>query len=350
MKNFSLTSLLVLCFLVAQADVLTVDNNGNAPSGVFTTVAAAITAANSGDTILVIPSSSTYGNITISKPLVVIGVGFNPDMDIPFTSQVGIVTINTASSGTRLVGLDITNRVTLGNTTGTLSDIVIENCDLHYVLTNGINSLVNVLIRQNVITSNVNSGSSLTLNVSNQSNIRVTNNVFSFLSSSTIYWGPQSTTGGITFDHNLFLGSASQRAFRQLVNCLVTNNIFIGVPASSTVSSTNVVYRDNLANSFDFSTLTGTNITETGNTSNTAPTFTNLPLSTVTYTYDLDPSLAMGSAGELAASDGTDLGVFGGTSPFKLSGSVLPVVRQFNLPSNIVEGQNADADIEVTGN
>lgn len=350
MKCILLIVFLSLACFVSHATVLVVDNNGNAPSGVYTSIATAISNASAGDTLLITPSSSTYGNASISLPLVLIGVGFNPDMEIPFTGKLGLVTVNTPASGTRIIGLEITNRITLGNGSGTLSDIVIENCNVPYITTSGISSLVNVLIRQNVITASTNSTPALILNVANQSNIHVSNNVFSFLNTSTIYLGPQVTTGGVTFDHNLFLGSTGQRAFRQLVNCLVTNNIFVGVPPTAGISLTNVTYKNNLSNNFDFSTITGTNINESSNTSSTAPTFVNLPLSTITYDFSLNPDLAGASAGENAATDGTDLGVFGGTSAFKLSGSVLPVVRRFDLPSNIVQGQNANANIEVTGN
>ena len=105
-----------------------------------------------------------------------------------------------------------------------------------------------------------------------------------------------------------------------------------------------------MSDQYAFGSISGTNITSEGNLDNTAPTFENLPLSTINYTYDLNPDLAAASNGENAATDGTDLGVFGGTSPFKLTGSVLPVVRKFILPSNIVQGTDATADIEVSGN
>ena len=115
-------------------------------------------------------------------------------------------------------------------------------------------------------------------------------------------------------------------------------------------SSTNAFYKNNLSNGYAFGTMTGTNLSLDSNIDTTDPTFVSMPLSTITYDYTMDPNLNPGSAGESGGTDGTNLGVDGGTSPFKLSGSVLPVVRRFDLPSNIVEGNDANASLEVTGN
>ena len=335
---------------LADATVITVDNNGNAPAGVETSLTNAINNASAGDTLLIIPSSSTYGNMNVTKQLTIIGVGFNPDMEIPFTSRVNSVTIYTAASGTKIIGLEVTSTMVLGNTSGALSNVVIENNKIDNITTSGINSLTNVLIRQNVIRPSSSFVYSLLLNTANQSNIRVANNIFSNTGTTNQFRGPYITTGGVTFDHNTFLGTASQHAFYQIVNCLVTNNIFVTISPAPQIASSNILYRNNLSNGYAFGGITGTNINVEGNIDNTAPTFVNMALSTYQYDYTLEPFLDTGSAGENTGTDGTNLGLGGGTSPFKLSGSVLPVVRRFDLPANITEGSDADATIEVTGN
>lgn len=345
-----LFTVFTFAIFLAKATVITVDNNGNAPAGVETSLTNAINNASPGDTLLIIPSSSTYGNMNVTKQLTIIGVGFNPNMEIPFTSRVNSVTIYTAASGTKIIGLEVTSTLVLGNTGGTLTNVVIENNKIDNITTSGINSLTNILIRQNVICPASSFVYSLTLNTANQSNIRVANNIFSNTGTTNQFRGPYITTGGVTFDHNTFLGTASQYAFYQITNCLVTNNIFVTISPAPQVASSNILYRNNLSNGYAFGDITGTNINIEGNIDNTTPTFVNMPLSTYLYDYTLDPFLDVGSAGESAATDGTNLGLGGGTSPFKLSGSVLPVVRRFDLPANITEGSDADATIEVTGN
>lgn len=350
MKKHILTFAFAIATIVAGATVIVVDNNGNAPAGVEPNLSTAITNATSGDTILVTPSSLSYSNIIVSKPLTIIGVGFNPDMEIPFTSTVGQVTIGTAAGGTKIIGMEVTGAIVLGNGGGSLSNIVIENCRLNYVTTSGISSLTNTLIRQNVL-QNQNGIQAMILIVANQSNIIVSNNIFSSISTQATYYGPYVSTGGVTFDHNLFLGVSSQRAFYTLNNCVVKNNIFLGRnPGSTSNALTNVIYQNNISTDLAFSEIVGVNVSLDSNIDTTNPVFTNLDIGTVTYLYSMDPTMSAGSPGENAGTDGTSLGVSGGTSPFKLSGSVLPVVRRFIVPSNITQGQNADATIEVTGN
>ncbi|MEM6642512.1 MAG: hypothetical protein AAF616_06005 [Bacteroidota bacterium] len=346
------TALLAISSLLLHATVITVDNNGNAPTGVQSSITSAISAASVGDTLLIIPSTSSYGNITISKELTIIGVGFNPDMEIALTSTVGNVIIQNVAGGTKLIGMVVTGLLTFGNTTGSLSNVIVENCQLNYMSNNGsLNSLTDIIIRQNVIRSLFLNTPDITLSASNQSNIFIINNVFSRTSTSTSYRGPLVTTGGVTFDHNVFMGGASQTAFRELRDCVVSNNIFLSIdPGSALASSTDLTYRNNLSTTAgSFATMTGTNITLDSNIEDD-PTLENLPNATVTYTYDLDPGMVMGSVGENAGSDGTNIGVDGGTSPFKLTGSVLPVVRRFDLPTSIIQGSDANATIEVTGN
>lgn len=349
MKKQILTLAFAVATIVAGATVITVDNNGNAPAGVESSLATAITNATVGDTILIIPSSTSYGALTLTKQLTVIGVGFNPDMEIPFTSTVAGITIQPAASGSKIIGLYATGAISLGGASGAVSDIVIENNRLNYITTSSITSLTNILIRQNLIQNQVNV-QAMIFQVANQSNIMVTNNIFSSISTQATYYGPFVSTGGVTFDHNLFLGAAGQSAFYSLVNCVVKNNIFLGRNPGSQLASTNVLYQNNLSTDFAFSSITETNIRIEGNLDNATPVFDNLIIGTVTYDYSMDPTMTAGSPGENAGTDATNLGVSGGTSPFKLSGSVLPVVRRFILPSNITQGQNADATIEVTGN
>ena len=80
---------LVLLFAInkTQATVITVSNAPNSPAQ-YTDLQLAINAANNGDTIYVSGSLVNYGVITIDKPLVLLGAGFNPQKDLPFVSNI----------------------------------------------------------------------------------------------------------------------------------------------------------------------------------------------------------------------------------------------------------------------
>ena len=366
MKSILLSVLFVLIATTGYCTVLIVDQNGSAPTGTYSTFSTAHNAATAGDTILLIPSTADYGNITISKQLTVLGPGFNPGSSSGETAKVSSIYFQAGSDGSKIIGLEITSIVYLGYTTATsLTNVVIENCLINYITTNSTSTLANIIIRQNVFQTNGNA-SSIVLTVSNQSNIVISNNIFARPDNGT-YGGIHVTTGGALIEHNLFLGTGTtnSKAFRTLSNCEVRNNIFYGrnpvIPAVS-----NSQFYNNLSFGSSSTDLSddngsgvgnmgfGTNVTGDNNISNQNPAFVgtitiNSSLTSWDFAYDVtldDPSPASG-----AAKDGSsDLGIFGGSSPFKTSGSVVPVVQTLDLPTTIQQGTNTTADIVVTGN
>ena len=347
-KLFALAFLVFLSATTIQASILILDQSASAPAGNFSTFTAAQTAAVNGDTILVIPNSATYGSIAISKPLVLMGIGFNPDNEFGLTSTFTSIVINVGvADGTQIIGV-VSNSVTIGNTSGTVSNILIENCQIAQ-LTHSATVISNVIIRQNLFQTATNT-IPITLTAGNQSNIIVTNNLFS--STGTAVYGPYVSTGGVIFDHNIFLTS-SRGAFYQLVNSVVRNNIFYGRNITSETGFTNVLFENNLsfnATTMDLPPTSGTNVRGTNNLVNQDPQFVNLPAGTSTFNFTMDANLNTGSVALLAGADGTDLGVYGGSSPYKDSGSVLPVVKQFIMPSNVQQGTDTNADVIITGN
>lgn len=361
--KFLLTKLFfIACILSASATVRTVDNNASAPSGtlVYSTFTAAITAAANNDTLLVIPSGTSYGTVNITKPLTIIGVGFNPDSETKLTCKLGQTYIYNAAAGTKLIGLVLESYLYLGNTSGSLTNILIENCQLNYGIQNsGITQLSNVIIRQCYFQIS-NNTYSLYLTSSN-SNVFISNCVFNYQVANYRYYGISAPNGGLIIDHCLFYGVNSTgnnaAAFYNLSNSTISNCVFQGRrPISySSFPFKNVTFKNNLSKDMDIksATVTGTNLVFSGNLSQADPLFTNLPVrtsGTAVFDNSVDATLQTGSPAKNAGTDGADLGVYGGITPYKNTGSVLPVVKKFALPNSIKEGQNATADIEVTGN
>ena len=368
MKNFTLTLLLLLSIvLVSSATVLVVDQNGNAPSGVYSTFALAHGQAQAGDTILLTPSTATYGNITISKEITVLGIGFNPASSSATTSKVSQIYFQLGSNGTKIIGLEIQSIVYLGYTNATsVSDIVIENCLISsYITHNSSNTLANIMIRQNVFNDPGNA-SSISLNVANQSTIVISNNIFARTNNNT--HAPIFVAGGGLIEHNLFLGTGASNsyAFRTLSGSEVRNNIFYGRNPTASQSMSNVQFFNNLVFGATTNNLSddnasgvgnlsfGTNVTGDNNLASADPSFNGtitIGTGLTSWQFSFDATLASGSPAIGAAKDGSsDLGIFGGSSPFKTSGSVVPVVQTLDLPSSVQEGTNTQADITVTGN
>jgi len=77
MKTVFLNLFMATAFF-ASATIITVDNNVNSPAD-YADLQAAHDAVAEGDTIYVAGSQTTYGILYVTKKLVLIGNGFNPE-------------------------------------------------------------------------------------------------------------------------------------------------------------------------------------------------------------------------------------------------------------------------------
>src|SRR5690554_6559770 len=115
MNNIKTTSLLIGFLLMNTslfAGISTVNNTNPSP-GQYNDLQTAIDAAQSGDSLLIHRSRTSYGNATITKRLVLIGEGVLPNKSPQGTSSLGNITLtyNTSTlehaSTSKLIGLFI---------------------------------------------------------------------------------------------------------------------------------------------------------------------------------------------------------------------------------------------------
>ena len=130
MNKFFTTALLLIAALSASplfAAVLRVNNTPgvNAP---YATFAAAQTAAASGDVIQLEPSNTSYGILTVTKNVTIMGAGYllgtGQNTGLQYTAleaSCDAVNFNTGSAGARITGMRI-----LGNVTVSVSTITVE--------------------------------------------------------------------------------------------------------------------------------------------------------------------------------------------------------------------------------
>src|SRR5690606_13498335 len=128
-------------------NTITVDNSPGANAD-YADLQPAINFANPNDIIYVHASETSYGQVTITKPLSIIGFGHsNPDKN---TYLDGII-LNDGSDGSYISGLYIDGDIdTNTNNTTILNDLVFENNIIRNMDFNGL-GVNNVLIRGNVI-------------------------------------------------------------------------------------------------------------------------------------------------------------------------------------------------------
>ncbi|HEY1039623.1 MAG TPA: hypothetical protein VGF30_09480 [Bacteroidia bacterium] len=329
-----------------KATVYTVSNNTALPGspGQYTTVSAAMSAASSGDTILIQPSATNYGNFTLTKQLAIIGSGYNPQTTSGLKSEVGIITLGTGSSGSKIIGLSFTGYIDT-NSAFAISNYTISRCYIFGINLNnagaGGDPSGALIIENNVIVGVV------TLSSSSSNTIR--NNFFNVGSNARIDGKYSNNTDVIK--NNTFICVWSE-PLGNMKNDLVENNIFYNnFPNVSTcVTST---FNNNYV--FGSSTLPfGSNV-GSGNISNTTPVFP-VFVCGQSFTFNVDYRLAPGHVCINGGTDGTDIGMTGGAVPFyryaapyPMTGEpAIPQVREVTIPvSSVPAGGTLNINVKA---
>ena len=325
MKKY-IYSCLVMAFMFinAKAAVLTVSNSPAKPA-TFTTIAAAMTAANSGDTIFVSGTPNDYGDVKIKKPLTLIGQGHPPaNVQVPATT---IDYLDIYSDNVTVIGFNITQNINY-NSQVKCSNIDIERNYVAYTLYVR-DSSTNWIIANNFL-YRVGGPSSTAV-----SNILVLNNVF-------FHFSVAGFLGNVSIKNNLFLNTTS---FGTLSNATISNNIFYGTQAVSS-SVDNSTFKNNISlekpgsgpSSYD-SIPGGTNA-GSGNFISKDPGFTSIDGTDRYSPFNPknDYHLKSSSLGHNAGTDGTDIGIYGGSKPVKAFGGdpALPLITEFDIVNVIV--------------
>ena len=323
-----------------------VNNTPGSPGGtnVYTTVDDAITAAVDGDIIHIVPSQENYGSFTVDKQLQIFGIGINPDKQAPILSRVSDITIEESASSATIEGLWL-NRISTAQN-ASISNLTIRNNRFNNRFSQGSGSTINGLIIHNNLFEYDNLNvSDIDLNTLNgTSNVVVTNNIFTG-DSNGISGGNQ-----ILISHNLFLGnSVNRRSLGNLRNAQVFNNIFYGrSPTGFTIEYTS--FQNNLVFEGEEFPIGEDNNTGSGNLENADPQFVDLATTNSTWNFTWDPTLQPGSPAIGAGTDGSDLGIFGGSASFDLTGVPRPLIQTLNLPAMIGTDQDLDVTIRARGN
>jgi hypothetical protein len=308
----------LLCFFAASVSygaVLTVSNNIANP-GQYNRVDSAIFNAQPYDTIYIHASPTSYGSITVNKPLTLLGAGHHPQKQVPFVTIVGWVYIT--SNAVVIDGL----RMSIGGVNangGTRDSIRIRNCEMDYNIDAGFNwPLTNWIVENNIIRGG-NWPWSITLNNALLNNFVIRNNILH----NTIY---NISTQAI-IEHNFFFGTAAN-AFSNVNNSVIINNIFYLMSpggASTSVFNNNITF-NTIQDVLPYGSNSGT-----GNIADTDPQLVNYPLAGGTFQYYHDYHLLPSSPGYNAATDGTDIGIWGGVG-FTMTGEPsVPVVRLVDI-------------------
>jgi len=305
MKKLSFLSTLFMVLLFTNntyAKIWRVNNNSGVVAD-FTTVQAAHDAASAGDTLHI--EQGSYGALTMTKQLVVIGSGYflsgaNGNTGLQANSAVesslGSVTFSTGSANSVVTGC-------------TISYVYVQT-DHITLKRNYLYIYVYLYAGANNLTLN---GNYLYYGISNQTSgltgLVITNNIF--------------TNGyGITLDATstgLFENNTTYAATVSLFNFQIDNNVFYG----TTFTPNNSVYFNNISS--------GAIGTANGNIQNA--TMVNNVL-VASGTTDGQYQLKAGSPAIGSGYGGVDMGAFGNVNPYKLSGiPSVPTIYSLTVPA-----------------
>lgn len=351
MKKTFITMILMLALIKLNAAILQVNNSTNSPV-TFTNVTDAITAANNGDTIYIAGTIYPYGNFTITKEITILGTGANPQKQLPYVSSVGEIDMTSNLSHVKISGLYITGRLLLAPGTNYLS---VEYCffsAMHIQLNNNCN---NTKISGNIFYNysqtrwrNIDGFDQCGGYYGACTNLLIENNVFNGSISGL-------NIPGTVIQNNIFL--VNNPAFdginvynnggcyttSYISNATIQNNIFYRADPTQFTSgctfNNNITYHP----SNTFSALSGT-----GNLDNINPDFINFPAAGDYFGWAYNFNLQAVSPGNNAGTDGTDIGIYGGTFPVTTSGETynMPVVRQMNITNTNVP-QNGNINVKI---
>ncbi|WP_090248334.1 hypothetical protein [Lishizhenia tianjinensis] len=350
MKKLALTLLLSFIYVISTYGAqITVDNNINAPNGVFTTLVSAVNVASPGDTILIKGSPTAYADTYVYKKLHFIGDGYLPNKENPHPTTINYLYLNNTlagnASGSTVEGIKTFGAITLNNDLNTpLDSITVRRCQTNITFSGIGNAIFQNLVFYNNWELSLSGNSTYIFN-----NIILSNNLLGIIS---LVDNPLSS---FLISNNLITNTSPNN---NPDNCVYSNNIWYYTLAN--LSADYNSYYNNISISGNTGqTVFNTTGTNSGafNQENVDPLFESETNQTIELQDDLN--LSANSPGKNAGSDGTDIGIYGGAYPWPEGGASgsgymysqeadIPQVNQMQLQNAIVP-QNGTLNVNVIG-
>ncbi len=334
MKKFTFLFAFTISFVMAQSAILNVDKDPNRPSGYYGDLQLALNTAMAGDTIYLYPSNQTYGTVTVKKQVHIFGTGFDglssgSNSSISYLNLDSSTTVSGNPSGSSFQGLYISR---LNCVKANIGNIVVAGNHISRITFSGYNCS-GWLIINNYFTSYV--------SLNNNNSIIISNNIFQAATNAI----QSSNSSSVIISHNMFF---NWQYLSSVYNAIISDNIFI---CNSSAAASNYMANNVFYNNLSWrSILTPYNLppagnTGTGNISNQNPLFETGQ--TTSFIFSQDYHLQSTSPGKNAASDGTDIGIYGGSSPFVWGGIFsIPKITLTNI-TNPVINQSTPINVNV---
>jgi hypothetical protein len=326
MKSFTKFFLAIFSMFLIKMNVhatIHTVNNGALSAGSFTNLQSAINAASNGDTLYIHGSTNNYGDITLKKKLTLIGAGYfvTGTETNNLSTSIGDITMDTifnvsGASGCKLISLEF-GQMMLVNSNYFPVNTFISRCKITTA-----QSFPNSIIENSILSN---------LYVRASSAVIRNNIIRNFAGYSVV-------AVNVIIDHNIFSGGYPS----YISYALFTNNIFFDVnPVTQWYGVENCIFNNNLISDNTSIVLPFGNNTGTGNITTVLPSyqFNNTLISNSPTPWIFNWTLNTSSPGNNAATDGTDIGIYGGNFPMKnLTGAsnLIPQMNMMNISNSSI--------------
>jgi len=310
-----------LLSIQSYAAVITVDAN-HPSAGMYKNLQDAHDAANSGDTILVYPFAGKYGGIEVKKRLRIVGRGWYDVAGKNISTAIsGTMRFSNGSDDSSLEGFEYDFEVNID-----ANDITIKRNDLYYIwISSGHTGSV---IIQNYINSSKYGGN--VISVASNNEVFIANNVIINSGySNSIEQGINAAFNLITINilHNIISADDYPLSINNS-NYYVANNIITGETISPKDSSG---FHNNICSSSQLYTSNGNII--------------NVDMNTV-YNSSNWYKLKENSPAIGAGTNGVDIGIYGGSTPFVLGGYP-SIPRIVNIEADHLGTKSHGLDVKI---
>ncbi|HYG03599.1 MAG TPA: hypothetical protein VD927_14220 [Chryseosolibacter sp.] len=334
MKKILMLAIVITTTTATAQTIRRVNNNfGVSGVNVYATPQAAHDAAAANDILIIEPSSTSYGNFTIAKPLKIYGNGYflstNTELKADQrNSTVGTLTLDAGSEGTEVYGLT-TGACTIQGA----SNISIARCQNAYISIYNYSTasvyanVTGIILKNNYIPSGIGLHPTSSYVIAD---VNISNNIVYNISASST-----DTQNLIVINNTIFGGTSNN-----ITNAVVENNLFYN---GGTVTANNTTLSYNVSSGTTF----GGGI---GNQDNVTIT-TEVQGSGTGISDDEFYVINAASTLKTAGNGGIEVGAFGGATPYVISGipAIPSILNMIN--SGTGDGSNPlDVTISVKSN
>lgn len=335
----SLLSIVLFSFFALNSVYAKIWTVAPRPGANFTTLSGAVSSASvfAGDTILVSGAFTTYAGFTLTKRLTIIGPGYflseNTNLQADtFSAKVSNIAFNSGSDGSVIMGLYFVGPVDINtnNITFTRNRLLITAS-----YSDGISIAANlndITITQCYLTLSNANAYRLIYMTTLDSNIIIKNNYLENLSTSYgAIVAPSPFTGSVS--NNIIYSVSVARPGVEVHSAIFNNNII----RDGSVTLTGVTPFNNISNSTQFTASNGNQ-----------PSISMSAVFVPSGTSDGKWQLAGGSIAIGAGLSGEDCGMFGGATPYQLSGAP-PIPLVYSIDGSI-DGTLLYMNVKVKSN